>query len=811
MPKFKKISNLCDTFDLENLVKSPTCFQGENPSSIDVMLTNKNRSFINTKVVATGLSDCHGMITTMLRTHVKNIKPTIIKYRSFKHFNEQSFLLELEECMQNRDFENEIEPFESFLNDFQNIIDHHAPLKSKVVRGNDGPFMTKQLRSEIRQRSKLSAKAKREQTPISRLAYKKQRNRCTHLLRQSKKEYFEEVTENGGKRLWEVLKSFVTDKGSHGNEEFVLEENGELIKDSQNVSEIFNSYFTNIVEQTTGKPPVEIPLSGTTDIIDDILSYYENHASILSIKEKCTNFSFKLPFPTEEQIYDIIKSIDIKKATGVDLISPKVVKAAINVIHKPLCEIIKLYISRNLFPHLMKIGRLSPIYKHPKIGSRLNKIYYRPVSVLTIFSKVFERFVLNSMLEYVNSILSDHISAYRKGYSCQNVLLKLTDKWRQYLDKNEFVGAVLIDLSKAFDCLPHELLIAKLSAYGFDKNTLNFFYSYLKGRKQTVQIKGKSSMFLEILAGVPQGSILGPILFNIFLNDITHVIQELNNFADDNTLSHHAKTIEQLIQMLETDSETAIKWLTDNHMIANPDKFKAIIVAKNGQDTSGNKLNINGGEIESSKEVTLLGIDIDNKLSFLPHISNLCKKSGQILNSLKRQSNFLVGVETRTLVINTYVLSQFNYCPLVWHFCGKGATHKIENIHERALRFVHNDYTSDYKTILEKSNKTTLYLKRVRIIAQEVFKALNNESPKYTQELIKSRHSRYPTRQPLDIYVPRVNQVKFGYRSYSYEAPVLWNSLPNEIRTSENFNVFKKFIKAWNGPKCRCNYCKFSI
>ena len=119
----------------------------------------------------------------------------------------------------------------------------------------------------------------------------------------------------------------------------------------------------------------------------------------------------------------------------------------------------------------MKTARVTPVYKNPKKESRLDKTCFRPVSVLTIFSKVFERFILDSMLEYTNNILSEHISAYRKRYSCQNVLLKLTENWRQHLDGDQIVGAVLMDLSKAFDCLPHELLIAKLSAYGIDKNT----------------------------------------------------------------------------------------------------------------------------------------------------------------------------------------------------------------------------------------------------------------------------------------------------------------------------------------------------
>ena len=461
-PKFKKLKTFCETFDLGNLIKLPTCFQGERPSSIDVILTNKRRSFINSNTVITGLSDWHAMVTTMFRAHVKKIQPTQMKYRSFKHFNEDNFLHDLEECMQNRSFSNEIEPFENFSLDFKNILENHAPLKSKVIRGNDAPFITKDLRREIRHRSKLSKVAKKANTPIAKLAFRKQRNKCTKLLRESKKAYFESVTQIGGKRFWEAIKSFVTDKGTHGNEEYILEENGSLIKDPEKVSEIYIEYYTNIVEHATGRPPVNIPLtSETTDIIDDILGYYENHAGVSSIKERFTNLSFKLPLAKEEEIYDIIKSIDIKKATGLDDIPPKIIKLAVNVLKKTLTEIINIYINRNSFPNLMKIGRLIPIYKHPKKGSRLDKTCFRPVSILTIFSKIFERFVLNSMLEYTNSILSDHISAYRKGYSCQHVLLKLTEEWRHHLDKNEIVGAVLMDLSKAFDCLPHELLIAK--------------------------------------------------------------------------------------------------------------------------------------------------------------------------------------------------------------------------------------------------------------------------------------------------------------------------------------------------------------
>ena len=273
------------------------------------------------------------------------------------------------------------------------------------------------------------------------------------------KSYFKKASEEGGAKLYKTIKPFITNKGSHGNEEYILEENGELIKDPQRIATVFNDYYTNIVEIATGNPPVSIPLSDESDVIEDILSYYTDHSSIKAIKEKHAGNSFTILPATEEDIGDIIDKLK-NKATGIDKISSKLVKLSKDVIKTPLTKAINSSIHKRNFPTLMKYGKISPIYKNPADGSRLYKTDHRPVTVLTVFSKVEERYIFNSMIEFTNSILSDKISAYRKGYSSQHVLLKLTEEWRQYLDNNETVGAVLIDLSKVFDCVPHELLIA---------------------------------------------------------------------------------------------------------------------------------------------------------------------------------------------------------------------------------------------------------------------------------------------------------------------------------------------------------------
>ena len=311
--------------------------------------------------------------------------------------------------------------------------------------------------------------------------------------------------------------------------------------------------------------------------------------------------------------------------------------------------------------------------------------------------------------------------------------------WKNHLGNNQYVRAIFMDLSKAFDCLPHELLVAKLAAYGFDKSTLKFFHNYLKERKQAVSIKGELSEFMDILAGVPQGSILGPVLFNIFINDMMYIFEntKITNFADDNSLSKVAKTIEHLVIALEKDSKIAIDWYEENHMIANADKFHAIVLNRKGDQTDI-PFNINGEIIKSEKDVILLGLTIDNRLSLSKHINQLCKSAANQLNSIKRLKRHLTR-ETKSCMAKTFVMSQFNYCPLVWHFCMPGDTHKMEKIQERALRFIYNEYTSDYSKLLEENGETTLYLKRVRIIAHEVYKAINGISPKYMKELLKTR------------------------------------------------------------------------
>ena len=313
---------------------------------------------------------------------------------------------------------------------------------------------------------------------------------------------------------------------------------------------------------------------------------------------------------------------------------------------------------------------------------------YRPVSVLNVFSKVLERFILDRLTSYFKSILSEFRSAFRKQYSCQHVLLRMIETWRNCLDRNKIVGATLMDLSKAFNCLPHDLLVAKLEAYGLDTKTLKHMLSYLSGRKKCVKIRNSFSLLKLILSDIPQGSI--PILFNIFMNDIFFLLgSDLHTFADDNNVIAVAETIQDRMNSLEVKTSNAIEWMKYNDMTAtaNQNKFKAIVLNKTDHNTAGIRLEFSGKTILSSNEIDLLGVTIDTN----SHITKICRKASRQLNAWKRLG-FYIPLDTHKILANSFIISNFNYCPLVWYFSRAKQLQKIEKIQERILRFLHDDY-----------------------------------------------------------------------------------------------------------------------
>ena len=293
-------------------------------------------------------------------------------------------------------------------------------------------------------------------------------------------------------------------------------------------------------------------------MVATIIDKLKNHPSIISIKNEIRpTAELNIKATTVDQINKIIKSLDARKATGPDKFPGKVVKVSAYRIDKHLTNIINNDLLRNSFSNSAKRASFKPIFEK---GERREIGNYRPVSILNCFSKICERFLHGQIASFSNEFLSDFISAYRKGYSINHVLIRLTENWRTTLDKNIFTGAVLMDLCKAFDCIPQDLLIVKLHAYGLSFDTVTFLNSYLKDREKNIRINNIFSAFQNILSGVPQGSILGLILFNIFLSDFFLCIKnsDLHNFADNNTITDTCNISTGFLKILERESESTV-------------------------------------------------------------------------------------------------------------------------------------------------------------------------------------------------------------------------------------------------------------
>ena len=432
---------------------------------------------------------------------------------------------------------------------------------------------------------------------------------------------------------------------------------------------------------------------------------------------------------------------------------------------------------------------------------------YRPVSILPTLSKIYERLLSEQLTEHFNSIFHDFLSAFRASYGCQTTLLRLVEDWKQALDNNMYVGAILMDLSKAFDCIPHDLLLAKLQAYGVSKHSCNLLASYLSNRHQRVKLGDHVSSWMKIIKGVPQGSILGPLIFNIFINDIFYFLKKCSmyNYADDNTVSYAHKQLTVLKAVVESETEITLNWFDDNQMQANPGKFQAIVGGKK-TFSELKSFSVADNTIPCEETVKLLGVELDYQLNFNEQVSRICQKVARQLNVLQRISKFL-SEETRLLVFKSFIRSNFNYCPIIWHFCSKVNTEKLEKLQYRGLKIVYNCYESSYEELLTRANLPTLHLGRLRTIALETYKCINNSAPKYVRDLVNLKQSSYSFRYENTLQIPTVRTVAYGQKSFRFEAARVWNSLPNELRKVSAFKDFERLIRTWTGPKCNCAVC----
>ena len=801
------LKDVMHNFNIVNIIKEPTCSKSDsNPSIIDVILTTCPKRLAAPMNVNIGLSDFHNLVGVATRLNKPKSEPSKIVYRSFKHFSEEKYLQDLEMVpFHIADVFDDIDDVMWAHNAlFANIVNEHAPLKCKSIKGKQVPYMNGNLRRAINVKAMLKRKLDKDKSNNQSWSkYKKQRNYVTKLKRQSIKVYFAKNANNchdNQKHFWNVIKPFFKDSKSQNNVSSLLEKNV-IVTDARIIANTFNEHFIDAAEEQ------DEGLNAGDMSIREINEVYKNHHSISIISQtmqnKQTN-SFDFKHVTHDQVMKKLNNLKINKAPGFDKIQAKFLKIASSVISVPIMNMINHSIDTATFPSQLKCAQVSPIYKNK---DSLCKSNYRPVSVLTVMSKIFESLLCDQLIIHFENIFCNMLSAYRRSYSCNNVLLRFVEECKMLLDEGHYVATILMDLSKAFDCLPHALMIAKLNCYDVGLDSCEFIKSYLCNREQCVKVNNQCSTWKIMNRGVPQGSLMGPLLFNIFFNDFLIDLEskcKVFNYADDNSIMCYDKNVVNLQVKLENAAEISLTWFESNFMKANPTKFDMIIF--HGRNKP-NELQVHLGNscLTSTQEVKLLGVTIDNNLSFTSHVAMITRKAAKQVNAMARISRYL-SIETKLCIFDTFVRSNFNYCTIVYHFCGVCNDKKLEKVYERAIRIVHNDFMSPYKELLCKSKRKMLYDIRFDNLLVQIFKIINGNAPPVETTLYSKKIVKQSLRDTFLLSVPRYSTIKYGLNSLRVHGAIQWNKSPKSVKSCENVNIMKNRLVGIEN-ECRCGSC----
>ena len=352
----------------------------------------------------------------------------------------------------------------------------------------------------------------------------------------------------------------------------------------------------------------------------------------------------------------------------------------------------------------------------------------------------------------------------------------------------------------------HDCLIPKLEVYGFSYEALKVMYNYLADRKHRAKVNDSFSDFIDLLMSVPQGSILGTLLFNIYLCDLFFFVEEdVTSYAGNATLYSNSKNAATVLENIETKGKEVFNRFCLNYPKASPDKSQLLLTLKDEAFVK-----IDDTYIKSNSSKKLLGVLIDNKLTFNEHVSKLGKKASNKLHALARISKYMTKDKLRT-IMNAFFSSQFAYCPLVWMFHNRTRNTRINKLQERALRLAHNNNTSSFYDLLQKDNSFTIHHRNLQKLALETYRVKHGVAPKIMYELFNEAKAPYNLRPDVGFRSYNVKPVLYGAEKLSYLGFKIWNLVSFDIRDCAREKIFRQKTKKWKPDRCPRRVCRICI
>ena len=754
-----------ESYNLHQLIDRPTRETDNTGTLIDHIYVSSTRHIAEVCSPVTYCSDHYPVCLTWAKkgTKVPQVGHKTIRYRCFKRFDKESFHSDLQNSDLSKAYQyyDPEEAFKFWIKTFCDIYDKHAPMRIKRVKNKPKPPW---ITDEIDQAAYLRDSYKKAKDPRA----KEQRNLVNSMKRRAKRKYFRELLlDKNPKQIWKAINALTKkDHLKHQNQSTTLS------------PVLLNKHFVSIAENL---------------IQND--TWKQN--DLEPLKEFCASKGIQspmiLPLLTTNQVYSALKQLKQSTTKDTDGLDSIILKQSAHLITDTLTYIYNTCISNNYFPDQLKNAKIIPLLKS---GDDSDPSNYRPISILSVLSKPLEKHMQTHLSKHLQKydLLHQSQSGFRKQHSCHTALINMVDTWLRNINENRYTGIVFADFAKAFDVINHSLLLQKLSVYGIGDQMCQLLESFLTNRQQKVCIGLRQSPYLTNKYGIPQGSVLGPLLFLMYINDLPLSVKDTCNiFADDSSVESTHSSLNVLSTKIQNNVHQLAKWADLNHMSLNPKKTKYMCLTtrqkRQNLSSTSFQIQIMGHTIEETHSHKVLGITIDNTLSWSEHTEALSKKVSQRIFQLSKIKHFL-DRNARKQFFYAHIDSLIRYASTLWDSASANVLKSLVRLHKRAVKLVllksttltNDDYKAvgilPFKSQLEHNKAMMMH----KIMTGNAPQSLINHFPINTNRLSNK----------LLLPTPRLDLFK---SSLVYSGSVYWNNLPATLKTTRNPVSFRKLLK----------------
>lgn len=649
---------------------------------------------------------------------------------------------------------------------------------------NNKPYIDNETLKLIKEKNRLYKMHKKfPESIIVKSNYVQARNKLTNLCNYKKRIYYSKQLENNvndPRKMWgifnEILFNRINKSKNMTLPTKLVTDKGDEIVDKKSILDALNHSFV------------------TAAISDKKTTVSEDECDIAFLFNE-NQFNFR--HVTESEVSTVIKNLKSNTASGSDQISCKLIKNLNSKLTPVIVKLLNQMFDTNVFPDELKQARVVPLYKSGEINDCCN---YRSISVLPSLSKPFESIMLDQITEFLrlNKILNNNQFGFLAKSNTNSACLQFVSMIQSSMDQGYYTACLAVDLRKAFDSVNHSVLLSKLKKYGFSYESLNLLGNYLSGRKQFIKVGNVISSNLNISAGVPQGSILGPILFVILINDLfdLKLNGDLTNYADDTMLTYKAVTIDELNRQMNTDLTILREYFEKTKLQMNLKKTEFMLIGKAGRHSERFLLKLDNQVIQQTKSMIYLGLSINNNFDWSTHIQTIKQKCVPFISIFYRLSKFTPS----SVLIKLYfahIHSRLLYLNSIWSLAPQYLINQLKVIQNRIIKSIfrldrltpssllYSEYILPFE-ILSKYESITVMYKILKNKVNHNFQFIKN------QEI----HT-HVTRQSSLLHIPTINSYKFGKNTFSYHAIHLYNDLPNNLKLIENTKEFQIELKQY--------------